>query len=75
MRWSNGLDVARAIRERDRNTVLIFVSRMAQYAVQGYSVDAMDYILKPVEYAGFEKSCGRRSTMSPLTARTRSGSP
>lgn len=55
MRWSNGIDVARAIRERDQDTVLIFVSRVAQYAVQGYSVDAMDYILKPLEYASFEK--------------------
>ena len=55
MRWSNGIDVARSIRERDRDTALIFISRIAQYAVQGYSVDALDYILKPVEYASFEK--------------------
>ena len=55
MRWCNGIDVARSIRERDRDTALIFISRIAQYAVQGYSVDALDYILKPVEYASFEK--------------------
>ena len=55
MRWSNGLDIARSIRQRDRDTVLIFVSRIARYAVEGYSVDAMDYLLKPVEYAVLEK--------------------
>lgn len=55
LRRSDGLDVARRIRERDQNAVLIFVSRMAHYAVDGYAVDAMDYLLKPVEYASFEK--------------------
>lgn len=55
MRWSNGIDVARRIRELDENTVIIFISRVAQYALQGYSVDAMDYILKPLEYADLEK--------------------
>ena len=54
MRRSNGIEVARAIRERDGETVLLFISRVAQYAVQGYSVDAMDYILKPVEFGSFE---------------------
>ena len=59
MRWSNGIDVARAIREKDRDTVILFVSRIAQYAVQGYSVDAMDYLLKPVEYGSFEPKLRR----------------
>ncbi len=55
MRWSNGIDVARSIRRRDGDTTLLFVSRIAQYAVEGYSVEAMDYLLKPVEYAVLEK--------------------
>lgn len=32
---------------------LIFVTSLAQYAVQGYAVDALDYILKPVNYPAF----------------------
>jgi DNA-binding LytR/AlgR family response regulator len=59
MRWSIGIDVARAIREKDRDTLILFVSRIAQYAVQGYSVDAMDYLLKPVEYGSFEPKLRR----------------
>ena len=53
MRWSNGIDVARAIRERDKDLVILFVSRIAQYAIEGYSVDALDYLLKPVGYEEF----------------------
>ena len=53
MRWSNGIDIARSIREKDRDLVILFVSRIAQYAVEGYSVDALDYLLKPVGYEAF----------------------
>ena len=32
--------------------LLVFVTSMVQYAVQGYSVDAMDFLVKPVSYTG-----------------------
>ena len=34
--------------------LLVFVTSMLQYAVQGYSVDAMDFIVKPVTYTGLK---------------------
>lgn len=49
----NGLETARQIRTKDRKVVLAFVTNMAQYAIRGYEVDALDFILKPVEYASF----------------------
>lgn len=49
----NGLETARRIREQDRQVGIVFVTNMAQYAVQGYEVDAIDYIVKPVEYFTF----------------------
>ena len=54
MEQSNGIHVARFIRERDSRTVILFISRMAKYAVAGYDVSALDYILKPVDYYSFE---------------------
>lgn len=33
--------------------VLVFVTNMAQYAIKGYEVDALDYVLKPVSYGAF----------------------
>ena len=49
----DGLSAAKKMREQDTETVLIFVTNMAQYALKGYEVDAIDYILKPVGYYEF----------------------
>lgn len=46
----NGMETAHRMREADADVVLIFVTNLAQYAIEGYSVDALDYVLKPVEY-------------------------
>lgn len=44
----DGLEAAAKLRELDERVALIFVTNMAQYAVQGYAVDALDFIIKPV---------------------------
>lgn len=36
--------------------VIMFITNMTQYAVQGYEVNALDYIIKPVEYFAFLRS-------------------
>lgn len=46
----NGIDTAKELRKRDTMALLFFVSNMPQYAPKGYDVDAVDYILKPVNY-------------------------
>lgn len=49
----NGIDTARKLREIDQNVVIIFVTNIAQYAIMGYEVDAVDYIMKPISYFDF----------------------
>lgn len=46
----NGMEAAHRLREIDRQVILIFVTNMAQFAVKGYEVDALDYIIKPAQY-------------------------
>ena len=46
----DGMKTARLVRRRDTRVVLIFVSSMIQYGLQGYSVDALDFLVKPVSY-------------------------
>ena len=46
----DGMRAAERLRAVDSTVVLIFVTSLAQYAIQGYSVGALDYILKPVNY-------------------------
>lgn len=48
-----GFGAAERIREVDPDVVLVFVTNMAQYAIRGYEVDALDYVLKPVDYYPF----------------------
>ena len=37
------------------DVLLIFITNMAQYAIKGYSVGALDYVLKPVPYFAFSQ--------------------
>ena len=45
----DGLEVARIMRKINTNSVLIFVTHMAQLAIKGYEVDALDFIVKPAD--------------------------
>ena len=45
-----GMPTAERIRRQDPDVVLVFVTNMAQYAIRGYEVDALDFVLKPVSY-------------------------
>ena len=49
----DGMEVAEKLRAIDRDTTLVFVTNMAQYAIRGYEVDASDFIVKPVSYNEF----------------------
>ena len=49
----DGMETARRIRTTDPDVVILFVTNLAQYAIRGYEVDAMDYILKPISYFAF----------------------
>lgn len=55
----NGLEVAKHLRSRDRDVCLIFITNMVQYAIHGYEVDAIDYVLKPLDYDLFRIKFGK----------------
>lgn len=46
----NGMDAAEQIRQNDDDVVLVFITNMVQYAIRGYSVRALDFVVKPVNY-------------------------
>ncbi len=41
----NGIETASTIREKDRNVILICVTTEHQYAIEGYKVELLDYLL------------------------------
>lgn len=55
----NGMDAAEKIREVDENVVLMFITNMAQYAIRGYSVGALDFVMKPITYYTFSMKIKR----------------
>lgn len=59
MRFVDGLTAAAEIRRVDSEVIIMFITSMKQYAVRGYEVDALDYILKPVSYFAFSQKLKR----------------
>lgn len=59
MEFMDGMTTAQEIRKTDQEVIIIFITNMAQYAIQGYAVDALDYVLKPVSYFAFTQRLGR----------------
>nr|WP_297708228.1 LytTR family DNA-binding domain-containing protein [uncultured Butyrivibrio sp.] len=53
MRHQDGMEAARVIRQHDQDVAIMFITTLAQYAIHGYEVGALDYVLKPVEYDKF----------------------
>ncbi len=50
----DGMKTSKKLRELDKNVALIFITNMMQYAIKGYEVNALDFMLKPVKYFDFE---------------------
>ena len=65
----DGFGAAEAIRAVDAEVVLVFVTNMAQYAIKGYAVGALDYVLKPVPYFAFSQQL--QKAVNQLAKRTR----
>lgn len=55
----DGMAAAQQLRQTDRAIPLIFVTSMVNYAVQGYRVEALDFLVKPVEYSLLESALDR----------------
>ncbi|SFB82679.1 LytR/AlgR family response regulator transcription factor [Butyrivibrio sp. YAB3001] len=59
MKLMDGMTAAEEIRKLDQEVVIMFITNMTNYAIRGYQVDALDYVLKPVSYFAFSQKLGR----------------
>ena len=50
----DGIEAAKRLRQLDEQVILIYMTRMAQYAAWGYDVDAIGFLVKPIDYYSFE---------------------
>lgn len=65
----NGLEFAKIV---DRHTRIVFTTAFSSYAVEGYKVNAIDYLMKPFGYADFlaaaQKALAYFEAVAPATA-------
>lgn len=66
MPYLNGMDAAHKLRALDQKVILIFVTSLTQYAIEGYEVNALSYIVKPVKYYDFAMKLSRAVNQIPL---------
>ena len=59
MRFMDGMMAAEEIRKLDTEVIIIFITNSPQYAIKGYAVDALDYVLKPVSCFAFSQRLSR----------------
>lgn len=55
----NGMEAAEQIRKMDSDVVLMFITNMASYAIRGYEVGALDFVMKPITYYTFSMKLTR----------------
>ena len=60
----NGLELSKMLPE---NTRIVFTTAFNQYAVDGFRVNALDYLLKPISYADFLEACNKAKQWFQLT--------
>ena len=66
----NGLELSRMIGTQTR---VVFTTAFEQYALEGFRVDALDYLLKPISYAEFLRAATKRSVGSGFRTANRRG--
>ena len=59
MGMTNGVEAARRIRRFDDHVQILFITNLIQYALEGYGVDALNFLVKPVSYMTFSREMER----------------
>ena len=65
----NGVDFVRALHDRP---MVIFTTAYSEYAVEGFKLDAVDYLLKPFSFADFSRSAAKANSLYELRQNRRS---
>jgi len=63
-----GIQLARTLENKPGNAKprVIFTTAFNNYAIEGYKVDALDYLLKPYDYEEFLKAANKAKTYAEL---------
>lgn len=59
----NGVDFVRALVDKP---MVIFTTAYSEYAVEGFKLDAVDYLLKPFSFADFSRAAAKANSLYEL---------
>ena len=59
----NGVDFVRSLTQRP---MVVFTTAYSEYAVEGFKLDAVDYLLKPFSFADFSRSVSKANQLYEL---------
>jgi len=70
----SGMELAKRVREKDRDIVIVFATAVTDYLEEGYEVEALHYLVKPIKeekvYSCLEKAFQRRKPDRYVTLHT-----
>ena len=73
----NGMDMIRKLREKDSEMPVVFTSGLSEYLQEGYEVQALHYLVKPISaekvFECMDRVCNRKNTRNLFTLRTEDG--
>lgn len=74
MSGMNGMDMAKKVREKDKAVSLVFTTGIADYIQEGYDVEAMHYLIKPLKeekvYECLKKAASKKKTEKYIIVHT-----
>ena len=73
----NGMDMIRKLREKDSEMPVVFTSGLSEYLQEGYEVQALHYLVKPISaekvFECMDRVCNRKNTRNLFAVRTEDG--
>lgn len=55
MKELNGIETGQYLRKYDKKAIIIIITSILEYAMDGYSINAFEFILKPIDREKFDK--------------------